>query len=86
MVVDFDKLGCGIEKLVDTIADVSYGMFFLAYPFFVALVGVTLIDFYLVLRSLLIPNIIHEMCSVISFPGVYKFLLSARDCYHGGSL
>ena len=74
MVVDFDKLGCGIEKLVDTIADVIYGMFFPGVPFLVAFVGVTVIDFYLVLSALLIPNIIHVVCSVI-------FLVCTHFCY-----
>ena len=45
MMVDFDKLGCGIEKLVDTIADVIYGMFFPGVPFLVAFVGATVIGF-----------------------------------------
>ena len=39
MVVDFDKLGCGIEKLVDNVADVTYGMLFLAYLFLLHLLG-----------------------------------------------
>ena len=43
MVVDFDKLGCGIEKLVYIIADVIYGMFFPGVPFLVAFVGATVI-------------------------------------------
>ena len=73
MVVDFDKLGCGIEKLVDTIADVIYGMFFPGVPFLVAFVGVTVIDFYLVLSALLIPNIIHVV--------LFLFLECTHFCY-----
>ena len=81
--VVFDKPGCGAEKLVDNVHRCDLWNVFSGVPFLVAFVGVILIDFYLLLKSLLIPDIIHEMCGVISFPGVYKFLLSVRDCYHG---
>ena len=73
MVVDFDKLGCGIEKLVDTIADVIYGMSFPGVFFLVAFVEVTVIDFYLVLSALLIPNIVHVV--------LFLFLECTHFCY-----
>ena len=36
---DFDKPGCGIEKLVNNVADVIYGMLSLAYLFLLHLLG-----------------------------------------------
>ena len=42
-------------------------------PFLVAFVGVILIDFYLLFRSLLIPNIIHAV--------LFLFLECTHFCY-----
>ena len=59
---------------------------FAGVPFLVAFVGVILIDFLFAIEISANSKYYSRMCSDISFPGVYTFLLSSRDCYPGESI
>ena len=53
-------------------------------PFLVAFVGVILMIFLYAIE--ISVNSKYYSCGVISFPGVYTFLLSSRGCYPGESI
>ena len=46
MLLGFDKLGCGIEKLVFFVMVVIYGMFFTGVLFLVAFIGAIVMDLF----------------------------------------
>ena len=84
VVVDFDKSGYVIERLVYIIMDVIYGASLLACPLLLHLMGRLLLDLFVVGVSA--DSEFFSCGSLCHFLGVYLFLLFFRDCFPGGWL
>ena len=85
MVVDFDKLGCVIERLVYIIMDVIYGVSLLACPLLLHLMGQLLLDLFVVGVSAdseffhVVRCVIFLVCTYFCYSFVIAFLVGGYE-------